>query len=105
MTDVARPIYNAYLFGISTGITTETSTRKNAPVLHEQIWKQCLGEIDNAVPEKIREPMEQGFEIPCKVPRKKPRKDPKKKSYEVDIKMKLMQSINASLGRVQMIKP
>jgi hypothetical protein len=89
---------NAYLFGISTGISAEPSARKNAPVLHEQIWKQCLGEIENAVPENIIEPMELGFEVPFLG-------GPAKKSYDVDIKKKLMQSIDASLGRVQVIKP
>ena len=71
-------------------------------MVHEQIWKQCLGEIelDGVVPDQIIEPMELGFEFPFKLTGGDP-KTPKKKLYEVDVKRQLMQSINASLGRLQ----
>ena len=68
---------------------------KNADAVHEQIWKQCLGELKVDAPVKIVEPMEEGFEVPYKA---------SKGPYEVQVKEILMQSINASLGRLQVIK-
>ena len=84
----------------SSGISSEPSARKNANLVHEQIWKQCLGEIVDAVPETIVEPIELGFKVPFHVYDA----GTAKKKLEVDIKRRLKESVDASLSRQKVIK-